>query len=108
VVRSGGDPSSLAVVAAAPAPGRTGEWHALIKLETGRFHQIRAMLSNRGFPLVGDRDYGGAPGAMYLDHASLWFPSIDGGRMQRAWLAEDRGREALDPAISVALHDCVA
>jgi hypothetical protein len=45
---------------------------------------------------------------MYLDHASLWFPSIDGGRMQRAWLAEDRGREALDPAISVALHDCVA
>jgi len=108
VVRSGGDPSSLTVVAAAPAPGRPGEWHALIKLETGRFHQIRAMLSNLGFPLVGDRDYGGAPGAMYLDHASLWFPSIDGGRMQRAWLAEDRGREALDPAISVALRDCVA
>lgn len=30
-----------------------------IKLITGRFHQIRAQLSNAGFPIVGDIKYGG-------------------------------------------------
>lgn len=29
-----------------------------IKLETGRFHQIRAQFSNIGHPIVGDRKYG--------------------------------------------------
>ena len=29
-----------------------------IKLETGRFHQIRAQLSDMGHPIVGDRKYG--------------------------------------------------
>ena len=103
VVRSGGDPSTLVIEAIAPAPAAPGEWHAVIRLVTGRFHQIRAMLSALGFPLVGDQEYGGTRGHMYLDHASLWFPSIVDGSMQRAWLPIDPRREAVDPSIISAL-----
>jgi len=34
------------------------ESHVKIKLKTGRFHQIRAQLSNIGHPIVGDKKYG--------------------------------------------------
>jgi 23S rRNA-/tRNA-specific pseudouridylate synthase len=69
VVRSGGKPSFLSVVHAASAgPART---HLLIRLHTGRFHQIRVMLAALGAPLTGDRLYGGGEGAMYLEHVLL-------------------------------------
>lgn len=40
-----------------------------IALETGRTHQIRAQLSIRHFPIIGDMKYGGPPFARMLLHA---------------------------------------
>ncbi|MDD6667494.1 MAG: RNA pseudouridine synthase [Lachnospiraceae bacterium] len=46
-----------------------------IHLVTGRFHQIRAQFSSRGWPIVGDRRYGGRPARrLNLSSVRLSFP----------------------------------
>ena len=47
-----------------------------IRLHTGRSHQIRVQFSSRGFPLVGDRKYGGRDDAAapMLFSCKLTFP----------------------------------
>ena len=102
VVRAGGDPASLTVDAVAPAPGRAGESHVLVTLGTGRFHQVRAMLAALGFPLVGDADYGGRPGPMYLEHAALAFPAADGTTVRMA-RRDDPAREPVAEALLDAI-----
>ena len=106
VVRSGGDPSRLAVLAAEPAPDRPGEWHVAIRLDTGRYHQIRAMLADLGAPLVGDDLYGGPSGSFHLEHAVLTFPSLAGDGRDRIRLFEEDGpfREPTGEAITEALR----
>ncbi len=109
VVRSGGDPASLAVLAVADAVDRPGESHLLIRLESGRFHQIRAMLAHLGHPLAGDVDYGGSAkeGPPYLESAVLGFDPADGG--SRITLDGERSspREAIAPAVAAALRRLV-
>ncbi len=106
VVRSGGDPASLEIEAIAAAPGRAGQWHALIRLGTGRYHQIRAMLAHLGAALVGDELYHGLPGTFYLDHASLWMRDLDAAvdaPPVRIYMPADAGRESLDASVAAAL-----
>lgn len=51
-----------------------------ITLDTGRYHQIRALCAHSGFPVAGDVKYGGSPsfalegGGIYLHSALLSFP----------------------------------
>ena len=84
VVRSGGKPSFLTIVHAARADA--GRSHVLIRLHTGRFHQIRVMLAELGAPLTGDTLYGGPPGVLYLEHVLLAARPF-GSATQHCWLA---------------------
>lgn len=46
----------------------------LVRLHTGRTHQIRVQLSSRGLPLAGDGKYGGGSGQIALWSFRLAFP----------------------------------
>jgi 23S rRNA pseudouridine1911/1915/1917 synthase len=54
------------------------QWKLHIMLVTGRYHQIRAQLSDIGYPIIGDTKYGStlpfAENAIALHHSQLSFP----------------------------------
>ena len=72
----------------------------LLTLETGRKHQIRRHAANAGFPLLGDRRYGGAAGTLHPRvalHAShlQWTHPITGEPLEvTAPLPDDLSRLA--------------
>jgi 23S rRNA-/tRNA-specific pseudouridylate synthase len=104
VVRSGGKPSFLTIATVAPVPDASGRSHVLVRLHTGRFHQIRVMLASLGAPLAGDEMYGGAPSdRFYLEHVLL-SARLFGATDFSVWRApahDDR------PSWSAALLDAV-
>ena len=104
IVRAGGKPSFLEILAVEDAPRRTGEAHALIRLLTGRLHQIRVMLAALGLPLVGDEVYGGRRGAFYLEHAALRYVDFSTRDMVWAHRADDPDREPLGPGVERRLR----
>jgi 23S rRNA-/tRNA-specific pseudouridylate synthase len=108
VVRAGGKPSRLDIAGVWPAPARAGEAHALVRLETGRFHQIRVMLADLGAPLVGDTLYGGTEGPFYLEQCVLGVRLLGDTGVTRFGLVEDPDREPLDPALAARVADLVA
>lgn len=102
VVRSGGKPALLDVLGWALAPGRPGQAHVAIRLHTGRFHQIRAMVAHLGFPVAGDDKYGAlsSPGeAPYLEHAALRFRPYGESDSRVLFNEEDPERERIDPSL---------
>jgi 23S rRNA pseudouridine1911/1915/1917 synthase len=108
VVRAGGKPSFLDVIAAAPAPEPGGGSDVLVRLHTGRHHQIRAMLADVGAPLAGDTRYGGPPGSFYLEHAVLGVWPFGDGEWT-VWTAPAHAdRPAWNPAMAAAVDALVA
>lgn len=109
IVRAGGKPAVMEVLDCAPAPQRSSQAHVLIRLRTGRFHQIRAMLADRGVPIAGDDLYGGAvPESRtsprpYLEHAAIRFRPFGASVPRVLFDPDDAGREPVDPRLLKSL-----
>lgn len=105
IVRSGGRPSFLSIAHVAPVPDAPGRSHALVRLQTGRFHQIRVMLSALGAPLTGDGAYGGRRGdRFYLEHVLLG-ARLFGSTDLSVWRAPAHDdRPDWSPALHVAVN----
>jgi len=66
----------------------------LVRLHTGRTHQIRVQFAGRGTPLLGDGKYGGGSGGMALWSCALAFPHPSGERLAFRSLPEGAVWEA--------------
>ncbi|MDB4970891.1 MAG: hypothetical protein JWN44_6580 [Myxococcales bacterium] len=111
LVRSGGKPSHLEILAAAPVPGRPDRWHLVIRLLTGRFHQIRVMCAGLGLPLPGDPLYDPEardPADFYLEHIILKYTDFDTQSVSTLFVPECAERGALAPALAELLVDLAA
>lgn len=103
LVHAGGKPSRLEILGAAPVPGRGDRWHLLIRLLTGRFHQIRVMCAGMGLPLAGDPLYdpeGRDPAEFYLEHLILKYTPFDTKQPTTLFLPDLPERGSLAPEIS--------
>ena len=82
IVKSGGLPSFLEILAIEPAPESPECYHVLVKLLTGRMHQIRVMLADMGIPLCGDFLYNSESKGndFYLESLILSFNDPEGTR----------------------------
>jgi len=109
VVHSGGQQALTEILAIAPTPDMDGEIHVLIRLLTGRFHQIRATMAHLGVPLVDDWLYGTLPGRdkerFYLEHAALRFTPTESTTPCILHWADDPHRELTDSKIRTCLDE---
>jgi 23S rRNA-/tRNA-specific pseudouridylate synthase len=108
IVRSGGKPAWQHVLAVAPVPGRPECWHLLIRLLTGRFHQIRVLCASLGLPLRGDPLYDPEqhdPADFYLEHVVLKYESFVTRAQSTIFVPDAAGRGQLAPAIVSALDE---
>jgi len=109
VVRSGGKQALTEILAITPILDMDGEIHVLIRLLTGRFHQIRATMAHLGVPLVDDWLYGTSPGRnrerFYLEHTALRFTPFDSSTLCIVHWSEDPHREHVDPMLQTCLDE---
>jgi len=108
VVRSGGNQALTEILDVAPAPDIDGEIHVLVRLLTGRFHQIRATLAHLSAPLVDDWVYSTSPGRrkerFYLEHIALQFMPYESTAPCIVHWRDDPHRERIDTRIQTYLN----
>lgn len=79
---------------------RDGLALVLVRLHTGRTHQIRVQFASRGMPLAGDGKYGGGGGGMALWSWALAFRHPGGKMMDFRALPEGGAWDGFAPALS--------
>lgn len=80
---------------------KDGQSLVLVRLHTGRTHQIRVQFASRGMPLAGDGKYGGGGGGeLGLWSCLLAFPHPAGKRMAFQALPEGQSWEAFDEELA--------
>lgn len=104
IVKSGGLPSFLEILAIEPAPESPECYHVLVKLLTGRMHQIRVMFADMGIPLCGDFLYNSESKFkdFYLESIVLKFMDITGTE-QSFFCNENPDREKIGNRIEKIL-----
>ena len=112
IVRSGGKQALTEILDTAPAPNIDVEIHVLIRLLTGRFHQIRATMAHLGAPLVDDWIYGTSPGRskerFYLEHTALRFTPFKSQAPCIIHWNGDPHRELISPTLQVSLEQLLS
>ncbi len=103
VVRAGGKPSFMEILNVAPVPHEPRQSHVAIRLMTGRYHQIRVMMSELGCPLIGDSSYDGPTGDPFLEHVALSFLPMDAAEPVRIFRRDDERREAVAGSVMDAV-----
>ncbi len=106
LVHAGGKPSRLEILGAAPAPEMPERWHLLVRLLTGRFHQIRVMCAGMGLPLAGDPLYDPErrdPAEFYLEHIILKYTPFDTKQPTTLFLPKLAERGPIAPELSELL-----
>jgi 23S rRNA pseudouridine955/2504/2580 synthase len=111
IVRAGGKPARLEILSATDVPGRPDRWHLLIRLLTGRFHQVRVMCEALGLPLAGDPLYDPDKrdaDDFYLEHVILKYTDFDRRQPSTMFLPAYAGRGALAPTLAARLEEIAA
>ena len=60
---------------------REGSSLRRVRIETGRFHQIRAQMAHLGHPLLGDAKYGSSDSSEYSKERGIVFPALCADRL---------------------------
>ena len=112
IVRSGGQQAVTEILDVAPVPDVDGEIHLLVRLLTGRFHQIRATVAHLGTPLVDDWIYATSPGRgkerFYLEHIALRFTPCESTAPIIIHWDDDPDRELVNLRIQTCLDGLLA
>jgi len=108
IVKSGGLPSFLEILAIEPAPESPECYHVLVKLLTGRMHQIRVMLADMGIPLCGDFLYNAKSSNkdFYLESLVLKFMDTTDTE-QSFYFSENPDREKIGSGIKKILDSVI-
>ncbi|MBU4486490.1 MAG: RNA pseudouridine synthase [Candidatus Delongbacteria bacterium] len=89
IVKRGGMVSFLDILAIEKTPKHPGCYHVLIRLITGRMHQIRVMLSDIGIPLCGDHLYNPESKSKHFYLESIILSFEDTGKIERTIFYDD-------------------